>query len=251
MSTRLVSKLRHAAVNGPDDPSSNGGRDTLPILIVDDEPIVVEGLTQILTTILPKAICGHAENGQRLVELLRQRLWAVIVLVCDPPGRGGFSLLKLAKQTCPAIPILAVGGYPEADCAICVMKAGAQGCVTSRVTALELAQAIHQLVAGGHYLSPALVEQVTRKLKAGNNRSPLELLSEREMQVLLMILRGENLKQIAFELGRSVKTVSTHRARILRKLNVTTTVELTRCAIAHGLICQPAVSTPVTVRQSP
>lgn len=217
---------------------------TTRILIVDDEPVVVRGLKQILGAALPTAVLGQAEVGRRALDLLREQSWDVFLLVCDSWGDNGLALMQKIRRASPQTPVLVVGSHSESECALCAIRAGASGWVTKKTSPEELAHAIRQVTSNGCYISPAVDRTIAGTQGEASERPPQEMFSGRELQVLVMILAGKTLKGIAFDLALSVKTIGTYRTRIFQKLGITTDIELARYAMAHGLICRQTRTAP-------
>ena len=219
---------------------------TMSILVVDNEPVIVQGLKQILAAAFPSMTFSQAENSRKVVDLLRQRPWALVVLVCGSPGTNALAVLKMIRRTSPEVPVLVMGSYSKGECALCAIKAGASGCVTKKATPEELVQAIRKVTSEGCYINSAIDQEIVDTQGQVSDLPPHELFSGREFQVLVMVLAGKSLKEIAFELVCSVKTISTYHTRIFRKLKITSDVELARYAIARGMVCgqSPSVLSP-------
>ena len=155
------------------------------------------------------------------------------------PGGSGFDVLKEVKEKKPKLPVLVLSAYPEDQLALRTLKAGASGYLNKSAAADELIRAMHKVLSGGKYITPILAEKIAEDLQERTPGRSHERLSAREFQVLQMITAGRLLKDIATELSVNVKTVSTFRFRILKKLGLQNNVELTRYAIQHGLIEPP------------
>ena len=206
-----------------------------PILIVDDHPIVRQGLRQILAEEWPEATFGEARNGIEALALAEKDAWDVVLLDITMPGRNGLDVLKELRQTRPRLPVLVLSVHCEDEFGLRALRAGAAGYMTKETAAQELVQAVRKVLAGGRYISPSLAEKLAAEFQAEPGRSPHALLSDREFQVLGLLAAGKAVKEIAFELSRSVKTISTHRARVLRKMNMKSTADLIRYGIQHHL----------------
>jgi DNA-binding NarL/FixJ family response regulator len=220
------------------------------ILIVDDEPMVVQGLKQILTAQFPVTRFGHATDSDEAIDFLSKEPWSVVLLVCGLSSDCPITVVKRIRRVNPNVPMLIITGHSETECAIGAINAGVNGCVSSRATPEELGRAIRRVISGGCYTNLSLVERMAATRQAGVDRTPQEILSHREIQVLQMILAGEPLKEIAFNLDLSVKTISTYRTRAMRKLRITTDIDLVRYATVHKLVCRGAVCSPVALRGS-
>jgi len=208
----------------------------IKILIADDHAIVREGLKQIVSETTDIAIEGEAINGQQVLELIRTNKWDVILLDIAMPGRGGIDTLKQLKIEKPALPVLVLSMYPEEQYAVRALKAGASGYLTKESAPEELIEAIRKVSNGGKYISSSLSEKLAITVGEGIEKPLHEKLSDREYQVVLMIASGKTANEIADELSLSIKTISTNRARALKKMGMKNNAELTYYVIKQGLI---------------
>jgi len=206
------------------------------ILIADDHAILRRGLKEILVRELQDVVCGEAEDAQQVLAQMRNCEWDLVMLDITMPGRSGLDVLKDLKSMCPKLPVLVLSMHPEEQYGKRVLKAGAWGYMSKKSAPEELIKAIRKLLAGGQYVSPALAEKLAWDLKRDATRLAHEILSDREFEILRMIASGKTVTQIAGDLHLGVSTVSTHRARILEKMHMTTTAELMRFAISNHLV---------------
>jgi two-component system invasion response regulator UvrY len=206
------------------------------ILIADDHAILRRGLKEILLRELPGVVCGEAENAQQVVAEVQSRDWDLVMLDITMPGRSGLDVLKDLRGMRPKLPVLVLSMHPEDQYGKRILKAGASGYMNKKSAPEELITAIRKLLAGGQYVSPALAERLALDLKHDAAKSAHETLSHREFEVLRMIASGKTVSQIADELHLSVNTVSTHRARILEKMHLTSSAELMHYALSNHLI---------------
>jgi DNA-binding NarL/FixJ family response regulator len=213
-------------VNGPDI----GGACAVRVLIADDHPVVRHGLKQILAVDPELNVVGEAKNGTEALDLARRLPWDVAILDYSMPGRSGIELLKDIKREFPERPVLILSIYPEELHATRVLKAGGAGYINKQSASEELTAAIRKVVNGGKYVSP------TFDTISDAQQPPHETLSDREYRVMWLIASGMQIHEIAKEMFVSPSTVSTYRARILKKLSVATNAELVRYAIRHRLI---------------
>jgi DNA-binding NarL/FixJ family response regulator len=207
----------------------------MKVLIADDHAIVRRGLRHILAEEFSRLEVGEARNAQEALRLARERAWDIIVLDISMPGRSGVEVLKELKQVCPKTPVLILTGHPEEQYAVRVLRAGAAGYMNKETTPDHLIAAVRKVRGGGRYISAALAELLAVSLGGDSARMPHEDLSDREYQVLCMIASGKTVGQIAGELVLSVKTISTYRARVLEKMGMKTSAELTHYAIRNNL----------------
>jgi len=206
------------------------------ILIADDHAILRRGLKEILVRELQDVVCGEAEDAPQVLAQMRNCEWDLVMLDITMPGRSGLDVLKDLKSMCPKLPVLVLSMHPEEQYGKRVLKAGAWGYMSKKSAPEELIKAIRKLLAGGQYVSPALAEKLAWDLKRDATRLAHEILSDREFEILRMIASGKTVTQIAGDLHLGVSTVSTHRARILEKMHMTTTAELMRFAIINHLV---------------
>jgi two-component system invasion response regulator UvrY len=206
------------------------------VIVIDDHPIVRQGLKQILLEEADMAVYGEAQNSQEALNLIRKRDWDIVVLDISMPGRGGLDVLKEIKHERPKLPVLILSIHPEDQYAVRALKAGASGYLNKESAPEELVQAIRKILRGGKYVSSALAEKLVSDLGMGIEKPLHETLSDREYQVMLMIASGKTTSEIAEEMALSIKTVSTYRARILEKMGMKSNGDLTYYVIKNNLI---------------
>jgi two-component system invasion response regulator UvrY len=205
-------------------------------LIADDHAVVRQGLKQILGDTPEMVVAGEATNGQEVLDKIRAETWDVVVLDISLPDRSGLDILKQLRSERPKLPVLVLSMHSEDQYAMRVLKAGASGYLTKDSAPDELVKAIRKVVSGGRYVSSLLAEKLAFEIGTDSSRLPHETLSDREFQVLRLIAAGKSVTEIAAELYLSVKTVSTYRARLLRKMNLGTNAELMHYAMQNHLI---------------
>lgn len=205
------------------------------ILLADDHAVLRKGLVQILAEEYPDAQFGEAGTTSETLACLARQTWDVLVLDIFMPGRTGLEVLHDVRTNHPKLPVLVLSSAPEEQLAVRVLKAGASGYLNKQAAPEHLAQAVQKVLAGGKYISPALAETLANELSQ-DARPPHEKLSDREFEVLQLLLAGRSLKEIAAELSLSPKTVSTFHTRIWEKLQVHSDLELIRFAQQHGMI---------------
>jgi two-component system invasion response regulator UvrY len=206
------------------------------VLIVDDHEVVREGVKRLLDE-QPGAIsCGEAGTPDEAVRMALVDDWDAVVLDLSFSGKSGLEVLKELKQVRPRLPVLVLTMHTEEQYARRVFKAGAAGFITKDSPRAELSKAIHKVMEGGKYLSPALAERLILDLERGVDRTPDQILSDREFQVMRLIASGKTLSEIADLLSLSDKTISTYRARLMEKMRMRTNAELTHYAIQNKLV---------------
>jgi two-component system, NarL family, invasion response regulator UvrY len=208
----------------------------IKVFIADDHAIVREGLKQILAETRDIVVAGEAENGLDAIKLFRKSECAVMLLDISLPDRNGIEVLKQIKKEKPELAVLMLSMHREDQYAIRSLKAGAAGYLTKQSAPRELVNAIRQVGSGLKYISPALAQELANHV-GDDHEAPLhETLSDREYQTLTMIASGKTVGTIAKELSLSVKTVSEYRARLLVKMKLKNSAELTHYAIKNQLI---------------
>ncbi len=208
----------------------------LKILIVDDHAIVRQGLKQVLTQEFKSATLGEAGTAQGMLDAFQEQEWDAVVLDINLPDRSGLEVLKEMKGLRPALPVLMLSIHPEEQYAVRALKTGASGYLTKESAPEELVAAMRKVMGGGKYVSSSLAERLAGNLSAEVNAPMSRGLSDREHQVILRIAQGKTVTQTAGELSLSIKTVSTYRARLLKKLRLKTTAQLIRYALDNQLV---------------
>jgi two-component system, NarL family, invasion response regulator UvrY len=208
----------------------------MKILITDDHAVLRRGLRQIIEDGFGKVQFGEAANASEAIAQVAKEAWDLVVLDITMPGRTGLEALKEIKTLRPNLRVLVLSVHSEDQFAVRVLKAGASGFLNKDSAPEELVKALRKVLAGGRYVSNSLAEKLAGTLDKKGGEFPHQQLSDREFQVLRMIGSGKTVSEIAEELSLSVKTVSTYRARILEKMNLSTNAELTRYSFAHKLV---------------
>jgi len=206
------------------------------VLIADDHAVVRQGLKQILGDTPEMVVAGEATTGQEVLDKVRAEAWDVVILDISMPDHSGLDILKQLRSERPKLPVLVLSMHSEDQYAMRVLKAGASGYLTKDSAPDELVKAVRKVVRGGRYVSAFLAEKLAFEIGTDSNRLPHETLSDREFQVLRGIAAGKSVTEIAAELYLSPKTVSTYRARLLQKMNLTTNAELIHYAFQNHLI---------------
>lgn len=205
------------------------------IIIVDDHPIFRSGLKQILNNEYDMEVTGEAEDARELYQLLDKVEWDLVVLDISLPGESGIDILKELKYRYDKVPVLVLSNHPESQYGVRSLKAGASGYMTKEAVPRELVLAIRRILAGKKYISADLAERLADSLSDRSGKPGHEKLSDREFQVMCMLGSGKTVGEIAEELLLSVQTVSTYRSRVLQKMNMKSTAEITRYVIENRL----------------
>jgi len=211
------------------------GANVINILIADDHAIVRRGLRQILSETDDLHVSAEAATPAEVIERLEQQRFDVVVLDIGLPGKSGIELIGDVRKLRPEARVLILTMFSEEQYAIRAIRAGAAGFLTKETAPEKLVDAVRKVASGGRFVSAELAETLATHVAGEAKGRPHELLSDREFEILKMIGSGKTVSQIADELGLSVKTVSTHRTRILRKMDMKTNAELTHYVVKNGL----------------
>jgi len=206
------------------------------IFIVDDHPIVRKGLAQLINQEPDMVICGEAENAQGALELLKRIKPDLAIVDISLQGIDGIELIKKIKDRDVSFPMLVVSMHDEALFAERALKAGAKGYIMKQEAIEKMMEAIRKVINGEVYVSERVSATIVKKFidgKAESGRSPVEVLSNRELEVFQLIGQGFGTRQIAQELNVSIKTVESYRANIKEKLNLRNASELMRHAVHY------------------
>jgi DNA-binding NarL/FixJ family response regulator len=201
------------------------------VLLADDHKIVRDGLKRILAATTDLEVAGEAADGDELLKLVKGGDYDVAVVDMSMPGLSGIALIKRLKIEKPKLRVLVLSMHGESQYAARALKAGASGYLNKDSAAEQLVGAIHKLAAGGVHIGEAAAASLVAAEKA-----PHEALSDREFEVLRLLVDGLGPTEIGERLHLSVKTVSTHKTRILEKLKLGSTAELVRYALEHKLV---------------
>ena len=207
----------------------------ITVLVVDDHELVRTGICRMLEDHADVEVIGQAESGEEAIAIVRQQHPQVVLLDVNMPGIGGVETTRRLLQTAPETKVIAVSGLAEEPYPSLLLKAGAKGYITKGAPIAEMVRAINKVMQGGKYFSADIAEQLASSYLS-DTQSPFDSLSEREMQVAMMVVNCISAQEIADKLFVSVKTVNTYRYRIFEKLGIDSDVKLTHLAIRYGLI---------------
>ena len=208
----------------------------IKMLVADDHPVVLKGIKDIVSATHDITVADEAGDGLEAVEKVRKNHYDVVLLDISMPGVDGLEALGEMQKMKPELPVLILSIYPEEQFAVRAIKTGASGYLTKQSAPDELVTAIRRVYRGGRYIGAVLAEKMATDLAKGDERPPHEKLSDREYEVMRMILKGKSTKEMAEALFLSPKTISTYRRRIFQKMNIKSNVELARYAFEHKLI---------------
>ena len=206
------------------------------ILIVDDHFFVRKGVRELVAAAFPEATLGDAADGSEGWEMLMKSDWNVVVLDINMPGRGGLDLLRSIKLEKPRTAVIVLTMCPEDQFAVRVLRNGASAFLTKEGAGPELIDAIKAALNGRKYINGSVAERLAQHVEQDSLKAPHELLSDREYRVMCLIGGGKTVKEISGELFLSVKTVSTYRVRLLKKMNLSNNAEIMRYAMQQRLV---------------
>ena len=206
------------------------------ILIADDHPLIRKGLRQILSDYKNIQKIDEASNGFDVLTLIEKNNYDAVILDISMPGKDGIEILKDIKKKNPMLPVLILSIQSEEQYAIRALKLGASGCINKATAPEELVNAIKKIVKGQRYINQKVDEILIENLSDGDSEYPHERLSEREFQVMLLIASGNSLTEIADKLFLSIKTVSTYKERLLRKMGMHKTTQLIDYVLKNKLL---------------
>jgi DNA-binding NarL/FixJ family response regulator len=206
------------------------------VLVADDHAVVRRGLRQILAETPDIVVAAEASTADEVRRMVHDVHCDVVVLDINMPGGSGIALLGEIRRERPRLPVLVLTMYTEEQYAVRAIKAGAAGFLTKESAPDKLVEAVRKVAGGGRWVSAELAETLASLVAGEGDGAPHERLSDREFEVMKMLAAGKTVSHIGEELSLSVKTVSTHRARILKKMNMRTNADLMRYAVEHGLV---------------
>jgi two-component system nitrate/nitrite response regulator NarL len=211
---------------------------SIRLLIVDDHPVVRRGIRMSLERNPRVQIVGEASNGREALVLVRELKPDVVLMDIDMPQMNGLAVTDLLRREMPEVKVLILSTYSNSEYVMRIIQCGARGFVLKEAAADEVVNAIEAVISGGTHFSSEVARVALNQVVRGNtdNSAPLTRLTNREREVLLFIAEGFSNKEIATQLDIGVRTVETHRERIMRKLDIHSIAGLTRFAIAQGVV---------------
>lgn len=206
------------------------------LLIADDHPIIREGLKQLFALTEDIVVVGEASQGEEVLACLLQADVDLLLLDMSMPGLSEKDLIAQLRASHPELPILVFSMHNEPQIARRALKAGASGYLTKGRSPEMLLAAIRKVAAGGRFLDPQLVESMVFESNGKNSIAHINLLTDREFQIFQLLAQGMGIIKIAARLKISNKTVSTHKANLMKKMGFASNTELVRFALENGLI---------------
>ncbi len=206
------------------------------VMVAEDHTLVREGIKQLVGLASDLSVVGEACNAEQLLEQLRQTPCEVVLLDISMPGMSGLEAIARIRALSQPPAILMLSMHDEAQMAARALKAGASGYATKDSDPTLLLAAIRKVAAGGRYIDPELADRMVFEVNLTDARPPHALLSEREFSVFERLVQGANVNDIAQQMALSNKTISTHKARLMQKLNAHSVADLVRYALEHKLV---------------
>ncbi len=210
----------------------------ISIIVADDHGIVREGLRRLLESEPDLKVCGEAEDGRQVLEVVEQSQPDIVILDITMPRMGGLETLERLRTDYPKTKVILLSVHNDPPFIQSAVGLRADGYVLKNGRAGEIVTAVRDVMKGGSYFSPAVAREIVEQVRSPKNESPdpFKLLSAREREVLHLIADGLSAKEVATDLSISTKTVEAHRTSLMRKLGVRKATELVRYALRHGLI---------------
>lgn len=208
----------------------------ITVLLVDDHDLVRAGIKKILDDVSGMKVVGEAATGEEAVKIARKLHPNVVLMDIKMPGIGGFEATRKLVRMDADIKVLVLTICDNDLYPARLLQAGAMGYLTKGASMDEMVRAIRTVYAGQRYISNDIANRLAFRHVTNNEKSPFELLSERELQVMMMITRGTNVQFVADSLHLSAKTINSYRYRIFSKLKVKNDVELTLLALRYGIV---------------
>lgn len=208
----------------------------IKVMLVDDHDLVRTGIKRLLEDVNGFDIVGEATSGEEALALVSRADPDVVLMDINMPGIGGLEATRKLIQSKPELKIIVVTMHDDDLFPQRLLKAGAMGYVTKGAQVDEIVRAINDVMANRRYITPEIAQQIALSQFNGEHGSPFDSLSERELQVLLMLMDGQTVSAISDKLCLSPKTISTYRSRLYSKLGVQNDIELARLALLHGIV---------------
>ena len=208
----------------------------LRVLIADDHPLFRQGIRRAIEENFEVEVIDEAGTSQEVLEKMQQHLYDLLLLDIGMPNRSGLEILKQLTQDYPNTPILILSIHSEKQYIVRALKAGVSGYLTKSSAGRELVEAIRIVLQGDKYITSSMAKVLAEYVSGDVSEAPHEILTDREFEVMCLIASGIRLKTIAQRLSLSEKTISAHRANILKKMNMSSNAELTRYVVEKGLL---------------
>lgn len=218
-------------------PIVNTRKQKIKVLVVDDHPVVRKGLQTCLAKQERIKVVGEAADGDEALQKTRELLPDVVLLDISMPRLNGLAVTELVRKETPSVKVLILSVHNNKEYIFRIIQSGAHGYVSKEASPEELLRAIESVVEGQAFFSPEIARAALNQfVRNGGKKEPFAQLTDREREVLVLIAEGKSNKEIASKLGIGVRTIETHRERIMRRLNIHSVAGLTKYAIANGLV---------------
>jgi DNA-binding NarL/FixJ family response regulator len=206
------------------------------VLVADDHAIVRDGLRRILESTDDLVVAAEATNGFEVIERVRAGGFDLVLLDLSMPGKSGMELIRQVKAEAPKLPVLVLTMHEEEQYAVRAIRAGASGYLTKECASGQLVAAIRKVAAGRLFISPGVAEQLALEIMPSPDELPHRSLSDREFEIFELLVAGRSVTDIGEQLHLSVKTVSTHKTRIMEKMALDNSAALVRYALENKLL---------------
>jgi len=210
----------------------------IKVVIVDDHDVVRFGIRRLLEDVQELEVIGECCNGEQAVQVAKTEKVDVFLMDIQMPGLGGVEATKIISELNVDAKIIVISGLNDDPLAISMLKSGARGYLSKGASVEEMVKAIREVVNNGRYISDEIAQKIAKSSLNENieNSNPFDLISEREMQIAMMIFQCKKVSEIADKLCLSPKTVNSYRYRMFEKLKIENDVELTLLAVKHKII---------------
>lgn len=212
-------------------------KETIKVLVADDHPVVRKGLQSCLSRAGRIRLVGEAADGDEALRKARELKPDVVLMDISMPGMNGLTVTEMLRKELPDMKVLVLSVQRNKDSIFRVIQAGAHGYVSKEAPSEEVVRAIESVHGGEPFFSEEIARAALNEfIKSGGKKEPFSQLTSREREVLVLIAEGQSNKEIADRLNIGVRTIETHRERIMRRLNIHSVAGLTKYAIANGLV---------------
>jgi two-component system nitrate/nitrite response regulator NarL len=209
----------------------------IKVLVVDDHPVVRKGLQSCLERQQRLKVVGEASDGEEALVRTRELAPDVVLMDISMPRMNGLAVTEVLRKETPKVKVLVLSMHSNREYIFRIIQAGAHGYISKEAKPEELLRAIESVYEGGTFFSPEIARAALNQLvNSGGKKQPFDQLTSREREVLILIAEGQSNKEIASKLDIGVRTIETHRERIMRRLNIHSVAGLTKFAIANGMI---------------
>ncbi|MCX7875084.1 MAG: response regulator transcription factor [Melioribacteraceae bacterium] len=206
------------------------------IIIADDHPMLRAGLVQTINKEVDLKVVAECESGEELISKIRDEDYDIAIIDIDMPGRNGIDILKEIRKENKKLPVLILSGYDEKNYGIRAIQAGANAYLSKETDIKIIIDTLRKIKGGKKHISPELAEALANHIDFTSDKPLHENLSDRELEVMILIAKGKTVSEIAEQLFLSVNTINTYRARVMEKLNLKTNTQLALYVLENGLL---------------